>query len=141
MKRPELDTLENSDLNPFLFSVIGPEQSGAPVSVVSLLARLGSDPWWEAGRLADLPKEAARDWLAQKIASTPTGTWSLSDAAIIAIRLVALLPVRIRGQMPPVSLPWSGRSGAQKGATSSLILALCGAAIFAFVRLVAGLFQ
>ena len=64
------------------------------LSVISLLARLGVDPWQEAGRLAGLPKEAAGEWLAQKIASSPSSGWPLSDAKIIAARLIALLPPR-----------------------------------------------
>ena len=62
------------------------------LSVISLLARLGVDPWREAERLAGLPKEAAGEWLAQTIASTPSSTWPLSDAKIIAARLIPLLP-------------------------------------------------
>jgi hypothetical protein len=62
------------------------------LSVLSTLARLGKDPWQEAGRLALMPKTAAGDALARMITAIPTSLWSLSDATAIAVRLVALLP-------------------------------------------------
>jgi hypothetical protein len=81
-------------LNEFLFADVGVEASGMMLSVVSLIARQGADPWREAGRLADLPKDAAADSLAHDIADMPQGRWSISDAAVIARRLTGLLPTR-----------------------------------------------
>jgi len=94
MKTTEIFALERSDLNQFLFSVIGSERNGSDISVVSLLARTGADPWREAGRLADLPRRAAGEWLAQVIATGPSSTWALPEARVIAARLIALLPPR-----------------------------------------------
>ena len=42
-----------------LISVVGNESNGMTLGVVSLLARMGVDPWSEVGRLATLPKDAA----------------------------------------------------------------------------------
>jgi hypothetical protein len=81
-------------LNGFLFADVGVEASGMPLSVLSTLARLGMDPWQEAGRLAKLPRAAAVEGLARIIAAMPASLWSLSDATPIAARLVALLPAR-----------------------------------------------
>ncbi len=64
------------------------------LSVLSALARLGMDPWQEAGRLATLPRSAAVEGLARIIAGMPASRWSLPDATSIAARLVALLPAR-----------------------------------------------
>ena len=94
MKTTEMFALERSDLNGFLFSVIGSERNGSDISVVSMLARTGADPWREAGRLAALPKQAAKEWLAQLIANGPSSTWALPEARDIAARLIALLPAR-----------------------------------------------
>jgi hypothetical protein len=64
------------------------------LSVLSVLARLGMDPWQEAARLAQMPRTAAVEGLARIIAAMPSGLWSLPDATAIAARLVALLPSR-----------------------------------------------
>jgi hypothetical protein len=90
----DVSALQRSDLNNFLFADVGTEASGMMLSVVSLFARQGNDPWREAGRLADLPKAAAADSLARAIAGLPQGRWNLADSAVIAARLIGLLPAR-----------------------------------------------
>ena len=85
-------SLQYSSLNGFLFADVGVEPNGMTLSVLSILARRGMDPWQEAERLAKLPQTEAVDGLAQIIATTPTSRWSLLDAKAIASRLVALLP-------------------------------------------------
>ena len=94
MATSDLMTLQRSDLNNFLFADVGMEANGTMLSVVSMFARLGSDPWSEAGRLADLPKPEATDSLAHAIADMPTSPWPFPDAAVIAARLTRLLPAR-----------------------------------------------
>jgi hypothetical protein len=89
--------LQRSDLNAFLFADVGTERSGMMLSVVSLFARQGSDPWREADRLAELPKAVAADSLARSIAEMPQGRWNPPDAAVIAARLIGLLPKRPTG--------------------------------------------
>jgi hypothetical protein len=86
--------LQHSDLNGFLFADVGMEASGMTLSVLSILARVGADPWQEAGRLAKLPPMDAADGLARIIAAMPASPWSLPDAMAIATRLVSLLPTR-----------------------------------------------
>jgi hypothetical protein len=90
----DVTALPRSDLNQFLFADVGTEASGMTLSVMSVLARQGSDPWREAGRLADLPKAEATDSLAQIIAGMPKSLWKLPDAVVIAARLTGLLPAR-----------------------------------------------
>lgn len=86
--------LRRSGLNEFLFAPVGTEANGMTLSVVSLLARQGSDPWQEAGRLAGLPRPEATECLARIIASMPSSVWPLQAATTIATRLIALLPTQ-----------------------------------------------
>src|ERR1700686_4866110 len=90
----DVNTLQRSDLNPFLFADIGTEANGMTLSVLSVFARRGTDPWTEAGRLAALPKRDAADLLAQMIAGMPRSLWALPEAIVIAVRLIGLLPAR-----------------------------------------------
>ena len=86
--------LRRSGLNEFLFAPVGTEANGMTLSMVSVFARLGNDPWQEAGRLAGLPKPEATESLARIIASMPTSAWPLQAATTIATRLIALLPTQ-----------------------------------------------
>ena len=91
---PDVTTLQRSDLNQFLFADIGTEANGTTLSVLSVFARRGSDPWTEAGRLAGLSKAEATDSLARMIANMPNSLWTLPDAVAIAVRLIGMLPAR-----------------------------------------------
>ena len=74
--------------------------------VLSGLSRLGIDPWDEAARLSQLPKERAIEALGGRIARLPPGVWQVSDAAGIAARLVELLPKHDAGaRFDPSSSP------------------------------------
>lgn len=63
--------LRNYGLDPFLFTEIGTERNGMALTVVSLIARAGEDPWNEAKRLSTLPRIVAIDYLAGVIARMP----------------------------------------------------------------------
>lgn len=95
MSAAEIFSLSGSNLNPFLFSEVGIEVSGQRLSVVSLLARQGEDPWREAERLAAMPVEAAVECLGRAIAMMPGSNWSLPAATVIAGRLIAILPAKV----------------------------------------------
>jgi len=82
------------DLDDFLFAAVGEEINGAPLSMISVLTRLGLDPWDEAGRLASLGKQEAIDRLAQIIARLPDAPWPALEATRIAGGLIELLPKR-----------------------------------------------
>ena len=86
--------LQRSGLNEFLFAAIGTEGNGMRLSVLSVFARLGHDPWKEASRLAGLPKLEAAESLARTIAGMPTSIWPPPAAMEIATSLIALLPVQ-----------------------------------------------
>jgi len=91
---PDVTALQRSDLNQFLFADIGTEANGSTLSVLSVFARRGADPWTEAGRLAALSKSDATDSLAHMIANMPKSIWALPEAVAIAARLIGLLPGR-----------------------------------------------
>lgn len=99
--------LKRSGLDQFLFASIGVERNGMSLSPASVFARLGEDPWREAGRLAGLSKPAAIDNLAQTIASMPASPWPLPEATAIATRLIALLPTP--GRTGPIASPMDAR--------------------------------
>lgn len=105
MATSDVTALQHSDLNEFLFADVGTEASGMMLSVVSLFARQGSDPWREADRLAKLPKAVATDSLARTITAMPQGRWNPPDATEIAARLIGLLPAR------PARVPRRPRAG------------------------------
>src|SRR5688500_10632342 len=85
-------TLHQSDLSEFLSALLWEERNGAPLSVLSALARLDMDPWAEAARLAALPKGGAALTLAAILGRLPGQHPGTSDTVMIAERLVDLLP-------------------------------------------------
>ena len=80
------------DLDKFLFAAVGAEQDGVPLSMVSMLTRLGLDPWDEAGRLSSLSKREAREQLARLIAELPEARRPLPEAREFARGLIEQLP-------------------------------------------------
>jgi hypothetical protein len=91
-----------SEFDDFLFAPIGEERNEMLLSVLSALARLGVDPWQEAARLTQLPKDLATQSLASMIGSLPDGRWPPSDTRVIAARLVQLLPSQSNSNAPSV---------------------------------------
>jgi hypothetical protein len=80
-----------SEFDAFLFAPVG-DQTGMPISVVTLLARLDVDPWQEAARLAALAPEAAAQKVASMLRGLPDPSLERDDLLTIASRLVATLP-------------------------------------------------
>ena len=64
------------------------------LTTLSALARSGVDPWDEAARLSELPRETATKNLTSIISGLPNGRWAQSAVGNIAARLIALLPVK-----------------------------------------------
>lgn len=106
MTRPDISPPHRPHLDRFLCAEVGRERNGMDLSVLSVLARLGKDPWEEAARLAHLPGAAAADSLAGAIASLPGSNWPLAEARATALRLVPLLRPEARrgGGAPPIEL-------------------------------------
>lgn len=76
--RPEF-TLGHSPYNAFLFAEVGEEHAGVSLTVLSALTRLGFDPWQEAARLSDLPRDTAARAFAVTIAMLPEGDWKAEE--------------------------------------------------------------
>lgn len=87
-------SLVHSEFNEFLFAFVGEEKNGVQLTVLSAFARLGLDPWGEAARLSELPKDAATAALEIIISKFPDGNWAASESQSIASRLVNCLPKR-----------------------------------------------
>ncbi len=94
MSRPDHFALQRSELNPFLFADIGTELNGSTLTMLSVLARLGKDPWVEAASWAKVPKAAAVESIITTIASLPLASRTLGELRVIATRIVMLLPVQ-----------------------------------------------
>ncbi len=94
MSRPDHTALQRSDLNPFLFAEVRTEVNGSSLTMLSVLARLGQDPWVEAALLAKLPKAAAVERLIAMIAASPLSPQATSETRVVAARLVTLLPAQ-----------------------------------------------
>lgn len=96
--------LKKSGLNPFLFAEVGVELNGSPLTVLSVLARLGQDPWTVAAKWVKSPKTASIDALTSSISQMPLCPQALLEARATASRLVLLLPSPIQwplhGQRP-----------------------------------------
>ncbi|MGO9999451.1 MAG: hypothetical protein ACLPKW_17150 [Acetobacteraceae bacterium] len=96
MSSPDAFALKNSGLNAFLFAEVGTELNGSQLTILSILARLGQDPWAEAARWAQLPKAAMIDCLVHSIAQMPLCPQAFVEARATASRLVLLLPTQTR---------------------------------------------
>lgn len=130
MALPSPFTLPHSQFNEFLFALIGQEGNGMPLSVISALARLEVDPWQEAARLADLPKELAAAALDRLIRRLPAGGWDQAETPAIVARLIELLPRR-GGAARPVAAPSaSGKKAGPPVVIWLVVVALGAAALF-----------
>jgi hypothetical protein len=95
--RSDVFALKKSGLDAFLYADVGPESNGSTLTILSVLARLGKDPWAESARWATLPKAAVIDSLTQSIAQMPFAPSALAGARDSAARLVQLLPMNPQG--------------------------------------------
>ncbi len=85
----------------FLFAQIDEDSEATPLSVLSVLARLGVDPWEEAAKLAQLPRLSAAERLVAFIAATPGAPSSYLNAKTVCDRLIDLLPSPAGVAVPP----------------------------------------
>jgi hypothetical protein len=92
MPQTDVFAIDQSPFNMFLFSEVGTESNGAHLTILSLLARQGLDPWDEAARWAARSRTTNIDRLAQMLEQMPLPTEALLDARVTATRLVLLLP-------------------------------------------------
>lgn len=105
MSHSDAFALKNSVLNEFLFAEVGSEMNGSRLTILSVLARLGRDPWAEAARLARLPMSTTIDDLANSISQMPLCPQALIDARTTAARLILLLPSQAQSISKRIDLP------------------------------------
>jgi hypothetical protein len=119
----------------FLFASIGLDRNELPLRVVSALARLDLDPWREASELDRMPREAATDRLALLLGRLPEGPLMHQAPAMIAGRLVALLPEHLRSEDPSSAASFGASAGTNSRA------ALCGFLVLMAVMMAAQVFM
>lgn len=86
--------------DPFLQAAVGEDRSGQAVTVLSMLARLGLDPWTEASDLASMSRAAAGARLAKLLSGFRDVPALGLDHGAIARSLTELLPVRSQPGAP-----------------------------------------
>lgn len=91
---PAAFSLLNSEFNDFLYAPVGDEADHRPLTVLSAFSREGIDPWQQAAKLRQLPREQATQKLASMLVALPDRARSTSEAQFAADRLIALLPRR-----------------------------------------------
>ena len=69
--RAAATTSQGSEFQDFLYAPICQDQEGMTLSVLSALARQDVDPWTEAARLSQLPKETATKQITDLCAGRP----------------------------------------------------------------------
>ncbi len=82
----------NPKFDKFLQSYVGEDRGGDGITVLSMLARLGVDPWQEASELAAMSEASARqrlDALMARFTGVPFWVPSRND---VVLRLIAILP-------------------------------------------------
>jgi hypothetical protein len=93
---PPAFSLLKSEYNDFLFASVGTDDDDrGTLTVLSAFSREGLDPWQQAAKLRQLPRELATRNLASILAGLPDGVRSASEAQLAADRLIELLPRRM----------------------------------------------
>jgi hypothetical protein len=80
------------------------ERDEPSLSVLSALTRQGFDPWQEAARLSQLPKEQAVRSLASIVERSTDAICLSSEASDVAARLIELLPSQKNIGISPSSM-------------------------------------
>ena len=84
--------IPSSRYNDFLFAVICEDPNGTQISVLSALTRMDIDPWEEAARLSAMTEPIVKSRLISVLDQASGNSWSLSQKAAIASRLIGRLP-------------------------------------------------
>jgi len=83
---------QDPQFEPFLYAPLGEDRHGSSVTVLSMLARLGVDPWGEASELSRLPAAAARQRLEALMTRFHDVPTLVPDRGGIVSGRLALLP-------------------------------------------------
>jgi hypothetical protein len=108
-----------TDLNDFLFTTIADDSNGMHLTMLSVLARTGVDPWMEAAGLAALSRENATQKLVLMLAGVPNGPSPGDDTATLAARLVAQLHSSPKQRATPITSPMAVASNQEEGPLAS----------------------
>lgn len=92
MSQRDVFALKDSGFDDFLFADVGTEANGSGLTILSVLARLGKDPWAEAALWAKQPTDIAVDALTVNIGCMGLAQTSVENAHATASRLIKLLP-------------------------------------------------
>ncbi len=129
--RPDVFALKDSGLQAFLYAEVGTEPNGSTLTMLSVLARLGNDPWAQAANWASMPRTAAIDDLSKSIAQMPLAPAALVSSHDIAARLVEFLP----GTSRTVIAAQSDSAAAAMPNAQSVLIICCGIAAWAGLTL------
>jgi hypothetical protein len=83
---------QGAEFHNFLYAPIYNDREGMTLSVLSAIARQDVDPWTEAARLSQLPRELAVNQIIDMLDALPRRTLGWFDRLEVADRLFALLP-------------------------------------------------
>jgi len=129
--------LLRTDLNDFLFSPIANDANGMHLTVLSVLARSGVDPWAEAASLAALTRESATQKIVQLLTDLPNGPSPGDQTQSMAARLVTQLHSPSAPKLKPVaSTPTTIRGDELPQLSFSALPARVRAAIYVLVVLI-----
>lgn len=101
MAGPTIHTPHPPEFERFLYASVGDDRSGCVVTMLSMLARLGLDPWSEAAELAALGRVAAGARLALLLSRFRDVPALGRDQGSFARELVLLLPDSLLRRSPP----------------------------------------
>jgi hypothetical protein len=88
----DIFAMRSSNFDAFLYADVGVELNGSSLTTLSMLARLGEDPWTLAARWAREPRAAVTEQLTASICRMPLAAAGIQNARSTASQLVLLLP-------------------------------------------------
>ena len=122
---------DGSDYDPFLLAEVGEDRTGAAVTVLSALARLGLEPWTEARELTLLSRDAAQVRLKAHLAAISDIPALGLASGSVATKLVLLLPGRSPHRVS--QLPETFSQSSLRPPVAWMLVALIGVLVLAWV--------
>jgi hypothetical protein len=119
----------------FLSASIVEEKNGMALSVMSAFARRNVDPWQEAARLSQLPRDVATRELCAMIAELPPGSPNRASPQAITERLMAALPRYAGSAASPRKTPPGRVALSRRETVRSAVVLLFLFVVTAFVAL------
>jgi hypothetical protein len=119
MTLPISSASRNSNFEDFLFTDIGAQPNGLPLTVLSLFARAGLDPWAEAEQLSRMSRSVAVSHMIAAINRAPAMYRSHLNVTELAEELVGRLPEH--GPVRPLDVSFAG-TGFEGAPTVALMM-------------------